>query len=52
VMFSRAEFRGIAPVYSGVMGIDATWKQGYQKPLVMDPEIVKKVDSKWSRYWK
>ena len=52
VMFSKSEFRGLAPVYSGVMGIDATWKQGYQKPLVMDPEIVKKVDSKWSRYWK
>jgi UbiD family decarboxylase len=49
VMFSRAEFRGIAPVYSGAMGIDATWKQGYQKPLVMDPEIVKKVDSGSSR---
>ncbi len=52
VMFSRSEFRGIAPVYSGVLGIDATWKQGYQKPLVMKPEIVEKVDSKWSRYWK
>ena len=51
VVFSRSEFRDLAPVYSGVMGIDATWKQGYQKPLVMDPEIVKKVDSKWSRYW-
>ena len=50
-MFSRSEFRGLAPVYSGVMGIDATWKQGYQPPLVMDPEIVKKVDAKWSRYW-
>ena len=52
VMFSRTEFKGLAPVYSGVLGIDATWKQGYQKPLEMDPEIVKKVDSKWSRYWK
>jgi 4-hydroxy-3-polyprenylbenzoate decarboxylase len=52
VMFSRSEFRGIAPVYSGVLGIDATWKQGYQKPLVMDPDVVKKVDAKWSRYWK
>jgi 4-hydroxy-3-polyprenylbenzoate decarboxylase len=52
VMFSRTEFRGIAPVYSGVLGIDATWKQGYQKPLVMDPDVVKKVDAKWSRYWK
>ena len=52
VIFSDTEFRGLAPVYSGVMGIDATWKQGYQKPLVMDPEIIKKVDSEWSRYSK
>ena len=52
VSFSSAEFRGLAPIYSGVMGIDATWKQGYQKPLVMDPEIIEKVDSKWSLYWK
>ena len=52
VVFSRSEFRGLAPVYSGVRGIDATWKQGYQPTLVMDPELVKKVDSKWSRYWK
>ena len=52
VIFSDTEFRGLAPVYSGVMGIDATWKQGYQKPLVMDPKIIKKVDSEWSRYSK
>ncbi|MBH65040.1 MAG: 4-hydroxybenzoate decarboxylase [Chloroflexi bacterium] len=52
VIFSRSEFHGLAPVYSGVLGIDATWKEGYQKPLVMDPEIVKKVDSKWYQYWK
>ena len=52
VMFSDTEFQGLAPVYSGVMGIDATWKQGYQKPLVMDPDIIKKVDSEWSRYSK
>ena len=52
VTFSAAEFRGIQPVYHGVMGIDATWKEHYPKPLVMDPDVVKKVDSKWSRYWK
>lgn len=52
VTFSKQEFRGIAPVYSGVLGIDATWKTGYQAPLVMDPDVVKKVDSKWSKYWK
>ena len=52
VVFTEHEFLGLAPVYSGVMGIDATWKKGYQEPLVMDPAIVKKVDDKWSRYWK
>jgi UbiD family decarboxylase len=52
VMFTDMEFRGIAPAYGGVMGIDATWKSGYQKPLVMDPAIVRKVDEKWHLYWK
>ena len=51
VSFSTAEFKGIEPVYHGIMGIDATWKDSYPKPLIMDPEIVKKVDSQWSRYW-
>lgn len=51
VSFSAAEFRGIEPVYHGIMGIDATWKEQYPKPLVMDPDVVKKVDSQWSRYW-
>ncbi len=51
VSFSAAEFRGIEPVYHGIMGIDATWKESYPKPLIMDPEVVKKVDSQWSRYW-
>jgi len=35
-----------------MMGIDATWKPGYQKPLVMDEHIVKKVDERWDHYWK
>ena len=52
ITFSAAEFRGIEPVYHGVMGIDATWKESYQKPLIMDPDVIKKVDSQWSHYWK
>ena len=52
VIFTNACFKGISPEYSGVMGIDATWKKGYPKPLEMDPTIVKKVDLNWSRYWK
>jgi 4-hydroxybenzoate decarboxylase subunit C len=52
VIFTEQKLLGISPVYSGVMGIDATWKQGYQKPLVMDERIVKLVDEKWGKIWK
>ena len=52
VMFSSSKFVNIAPVYSGVMGIDATWKEGYQKPLIMSEDIVKKVDKNWHLYTK
>lgn len=52
VVFSKAEFRRSAPVYSGVMGIDATFKPGYPAPLVMNPEIIEKVDRRWNDYWK
>ena len=51
VIFTEQKFVGITPVYSGVMGIDATWKPGYQKPLEMDPEIVSLVDRRWNTYW-
>jgi 4-hydroxy-3-polyprenylbenzoate decarboxylase len=52
VVFTKAEFRGSAPVYSGLMGIDATFKPGYPAPLVMSPEVVEKVDRRWDEYWK
>ncbi len=51
VIFTKHQFVGITPVYRGVMGIDATWKSGYQKPLEMDPDIVRLVDRRWSEYW-
>jgi 4-hydroxybenzoate decarboxylase subunit C len=38
---------GAWPVFEGPIGIDATWKPGYPKPLVMDPDVVKKVDRLW-----
>ena len=34
------------------MGIDATWKGGYQKTLEMQDDIIKKVNEKWEIYWK
>lgn len=41
---------GAWPVFEGPIGIDATWKQGYPKPLVMDPSVVAKVDRRWKEY--
>jgi UbiD family decarboxylase len=52
VVFTETRLIGISPVYKGAMGIDATWKQGYPKPLVMDDEVVRRVDEKWGRIWK
>ena len=52
IIFSELKFNGINPVFGGVMGIDATWKDGYPKPLEMDEEIIRKVDNNWDLYWK
>lgn len=52
VLFTEQKLIGISPVYKGIMGIDATWKQGYPKPLTMHEGIKKRVEEKWERYWK
>jgi 4-hydroxy-3-polyprenylbenzoate decarboxylase len=52
VIFTRQELIGICPVYGGVMGIDATWKQGYPEPLAMSDEIRRRVDARWHEYWR
>ncbi|HLF13791.1 MAG TPA: UbiD family decarboxylase [Bacteroidota bacterium] len=52
VVFTENRLIGISPVYKGAMGIDATWKQGYPGPLVMDDEVVRRVDEKWGKIWK
>jgi len=52
MVFSQQTFVGARPVYRGVIGIDATWKAGYPKPLEMDDVIVRKVDRRWDEYWK
>jgi 4-hydroxy-3-polyprenylbenzoate decarboxylase len=52
MIFSEQEFVGARPVYRGMIGIDATWKQGYPLPLEMDESTVKLVDRRWSDYWK
>jgi len=51
VIFTKQRLYGISPVYEGVVGIDATWKKGYPETLVMDEQIVKKVDRRWNEYW-
>ena len=32
------------------IAIDATWKEGYRRPVAFDPDIVRKVDDKWDSY--
>lgn len=52
MFFTEQTFIGARPVYRGIVGIDATWKQGYPEPLVMDESVVKLVDRRWAEYWK
>jgi 4-hydroxy-3-polyprenylbenzoate decarboxylase len=52
MVFTEQTFVGARPVYRGIVGIDATWKQGYPEPLVMDAAIEKLVDRRWTEYWK
>jgi 4-hydroxybenzoate decarboxylase subunit C len=51
ILFTQQELLGISPLYRGVLGIDATWKPGYPKPLTMTDEVRKKVDGYWGRIW-
>ncbi|MDR4504631.1 MAG: menaquinone biosynthesis decarboxylase [Candidatus Scalindua sp.] len=52
IMFQEEKLIGISPLFSGKMGIDATWKKGYPAPLVMTDEIINKVNDRWDEYWK
>ncbi|MFN0158776.1 MAG: menaquinone biosynthesis decarboxylase [Bacteroidota bacterium] len=52
ILFTEQKLIGISPVYKGIMGIDATWKQGYPNPLRMTDEVKKRVEEKWESYWK
>jgi 4-hydroxy-3-polyprenylbenzoate decarboxylase len=51
VLFAQQKLIGATPVYSGTMGIDATWKKGYPEPLRMTEEVRRKVDARWNQYW-
>ncbi|MBE20874.1 MAG: menaquinone biosynthesis decarboxylase [Acidobacteria bacterium] len=50
IVFTEVQRRGAWTTCHGVMGIDATFKPGYPKPLDMDPDIVEKVDRRWAEY--
>ena len=52
MIFAEQTFVGARPVYRGIAGIDATWKQGYPAPLVMDESVIKLVEKRWGDYWK
>jgi 3-polyprenyl-4-hydroxybenzoate decarboxylase len=52
MFFTEQTFVGARPVYRGIAGIDATWKEGYPAPLVMDESIVRLVDRRWMEYWR
>lgn len=52
IRFTSGELKGARPVYRGRLGIDATFKTGYPEPIVMDPEIVRRVDARWNQYWR
>ena len=50
VVFSESRLEGAWPRYAGRMAIDATWKPGYPDPIVMDPDVVRRVDARWGEY--
>jgi 4-hydroxy-3-polyprenylbenzoate decarboxylase len=52
LIFTEQKLMGVSPIYKGIMGIDATWKQGYPKPLTMTDEVKKRVEERWESYWR
>ena len=51
IVFTGAELRGPVPAYSGTMGIDASLKSSYPRPLEMDPDVIQQVDRRWGEYF-
>jgi 3-polyprenyl-4-hydroxybenzoate decarboxylase len=48
--FARSEIGGARPFFTGPVGIDATFKQGYPDPVEMDEKILEKVRGRWPEY--
>ncbi len=51
VIFTSTELHGAWPVARGCLGIDATFKAGYPDPVIMDPDVIQRVDRRWGQYW-
>ncbi|MBF0501292.1 MAG: UbiD family decarboxylase [Candidatus Riflebacteria bacterium] len=51
MMAESVEVQGIKLRLQGRLGIDATLKGEYPQPLEMEPEIKKRVDSRWREYF-
>jgi UbiD family decarboxylase len=51
LMFTEVSMNGVQPTYAGVMGVDATWKPGFPDAVAMDPDVVRRVDTRWKEYW-
>ncbi len=47
---TRREVRGNKLVLHFPLLIDATWKEGYRKPVEFDPDIEQRVNEKWDNY--
>jgi 4-hydroxy-3-polyprenylbenzoate decarboxylase len=52
MLFESQKFVGARPVYGGTVGIDATWKDGYPRPLETDEATCRLVDRRWNEYLK
>lgn len=50
ILFKGMRLQGSGVVYEGPMGIDATWKPHYPATVKMTPDIIRKVDERWSEY--
>jgi 4-hydroxybenzoate decarboxylase subunit C len=51
MIFQKQEFIGARPVYSGRIGIDATWKEGYPPPVTMPEDTIRLVERRWDEYF-
>ena len=51
VVFTESKLTGAWPSHHGRLGIDATFKPGYPKPVEMQAEIRERVDRRWNEYW-